>query len=90
MTLQNKGIKFDATINLGHIMTFVGFILSGAVMYSNLDKRVVSLEVSKIALTQALTRQQELMDENRKIMREDIKSIDSKLDRLIERSEVRK
>lgn len=33
-------IRFDATINLGHILTFVGFLAAGAGMYTSLDKRV--------------------------------------------------
>jgi len=37
-------IKFDATINLGHIITFVGFILAGFGAWATLDKRIVVLE----------------------------------------------
>lgn len=33
-------IKFDATINLGHILTFVGFMATGFGAYITLDKRV--------------------------------------------------
>jgi len=44
-----NGIRFDKTINLGHIITFVGFILSLVVTWSTLDKRVVVLEESRKA-----------------------------------------
>ena len=44
-----RGIRFDPTINLGHIITFVGFILSLVVTWSTLDKRVVVLEESRKA-----------------------------------------
>ena len=44
-----RGVRFDPTINLGHIITFVGFILSLAVTWSTLDKRVVVLEESRKA-----------------------------------------
>lgn len=44
-----NGIRFDKTINLGHIITFVGFILSLAFTWSTLDKRVVVLEESRKA-----------------------------------------
>ena len=44
-----RGITFDKTINLGHILTFVGFIGLGVVTWSTLDKRVVVLEESRKA-----------------------------------------
>lgn len=43
------GVRFDKTINLGHILTFAGFIISGIVAWSTLDKRVVVLEESRKA-----------------------------------------
>ena len=45
----SRGITFDKTINLGHILTFVGFIGVGMVTWSTLDKRVVVLEESRKA-----------------------------------------
>lgn len=36
--LPKRSIKFDATINLGHIITFIGFILAGFGAWSTLDK----------------------------------------------------
>ena len=44
-----SGIRFDKTINLGHILTFIGFIGVGTVTWSTLDKRVVVLEESRKA-----------------------------------------
>lgn len=44
-----QGVRFDNTINLGHILTFVGFMLSIVVTWSTLDKRVVVLEESRKA-----------------------------------------
>ena len=41
---SNKKIKFDATINLGHILTFIGFMVSGFLTYENIDKRILTLE----------------------------------------------
>jgi uncharacterized protein involved in tellurium resistance len=38
------GVKFDATINLGHILTFAGFILAGFTAWSTLDNRVTVIE----------------------------------------------
>lgn len=47
--VRPRGVRFDPTINLGHIITFVGFILSLVVTWSTLDKRVVVLEESRKA-----------------------------------------
>lgn len=44
-----RGVRFDPTVNLGHILTFIGFILSIMVVWSTLDKRVVVLEESRKA-----------------------------------------
>ena len=38
------GLRFDPTINAGHLLTFAGFILAGFVGWTTLDKRVVVLE----------------------------------------------
>ena len=47
--VRPRGVRFDPTINLGHIITFVGFILSLVFTWSTLDKRVVVLEESRKA-----------------------------------------
>jgi len=38
------GVKFDATINLGHVLTFVGFVIAGFTAWSTLDKRLTVIE----------------------------------------------
>lgn len=38
------GVKFDATINLGHMLTFIGFVIAGFTAWSTLDKRVTVIE----------------------------------------------
>ena len=42
-------MKFDPTINAGHLLTFVGFIIAGFVGWTTLDKRVVVLEEQRKA-----------------------------------------
>lgn len=54
MEPEKKGIKFDSTINLGHILTFLGFMVAGLTAWTTLDKRVVVLEESKKAQAQML------------------------------------
>lgn len=38
-------IKFDTTINLGHVISLITFLGAAVVAWSTLDKRVVELEV---------------------------------------------
>ena len=54
MEPDKKGIKFDSTINLGHILTFLGFMVAGLTAWTTLDKRVVVLEESKKSQAQML------------------------------------
>lgn len=42
-------MKFDPTINAGHLLTFAGFLLTGFVGWTTLDKRVVVLEEQRKA-----------------------------------------
>lgn len=48
---QNKKMRFDPTINLGHVLTFLGFLLTIFIGWQNLDKRVVVLEETRNAQT---------------------------------------
>lgn len=43
---EHVGIKFDPTINLGHVISFIIFIATGIITYNTLDKRVLVLETS--------------------------------------------
>lgn len=40
-------IKFDGTVNLGHVLTTAAFLFSGFGVYSAIDKRVLVLEENK-------------------------------------------
>ena len=46
---RTQGVRFDNTINLGHILTFLGFLVTIMVTWSTLDKRVVVLEEGRKA-----------------------------------------
>lgn len=85
-----RGFRFDPTINLGHILTFIGFLITCAMMYTSIDKRVVVLEEARITQAVVDRRQEEALSESRKTVREDLRSIDTKLDRLIERTELKR
>jgi hypothetical protein len=41
------GVKFDPTINLGHILTFMGMVIAVFTAWMTIDKRVTTLEESR-------------------------------------------
>lgn len=61
-------VKFDPTINLGHILTFASMVAAVTASYSLLDKRVGVLEErSNAAIVQATDRQTEQKESLREI-----------------------
>ncbi len=40
-----RRVRWDPTINLGHVLTFVGFISTGALAYFDLRERITIQEV---------------------------------------------
>ena len=68
----------DRTVSLSHIITTASAIGAALMFASKLDTRVSLLE-------QASTQQQKEVSDLKVVMREDLKNINGKLDRLIER-----
>jgi hypothetical protein len=43
-----RRIRFDPTVNLGHLLTFVGFLITIFTAWSNLDRRVTVNETWRV------------------------------------------
>lgn len=71
---------FDMTINLGHVLTFVGFILTIFASWSTLDKRVSLLEQSQLAQHQIDAQQDQRLEREIALMRASLARIEDKLD----------
>ena len=82
---QKKGVKFDATINLGHILTFIGFIVAGFGAWTTLDKRVLVLEEGKKNQAQVDASQDSRFSDAVLLLRSQLEKMDQKLDRLVEK-----
>lgn len=68
-------VKFDPTINLGHVLTFASMVAAVMASYTLLDKRVGVLEErSNAAIAQATDRQVEQKESLREI-KSDIKDL---------------
>ncbi len=70
-----RGMRFDPTVNLGHILTFVAMLAGVMTSYSLLDKRVGVLEEkASSGVVQSAERQQEQKESLREI-KADIKDL---------------
>lgn len=76
-------MRFDPTVNLGHCLTFAGFMVAGFGAYSTMDKRVAVVEVAQANQSQVDRRQDEDRAEMRRSNREDFKEINNKLDKIL-------
>ena len=85
-----KGLKFDPTINAGHLITFAGFLLTMALGWSALDKRVVVLEESRKAQVQTDQHQDVIHRANIDAMRDSLTEIKQGIRELSQRLESRK
>jgi hypothetical protein len=82
---QSGGIKFDATINLGHILTFVGFLVAGFTAWTTLDKRVTVIE-ERANLQTVVDRNQDAQLANNMIaIRESLSEIKQQITRMQDR-----
>lgn len=80
-----NGLKFDPTINFGQILTILGFVGTGFITYNQVDKRISILEESTKHQMSIDIRQDNEMKENKVMVRDDLRDINNKLDRIIER-----
>lgn len=70
-----KRVQFDPTINLGHILTFVGFLLAGFGAWGNIDKRITLTEMQSTAAVERTNDQDKRMSETLKELKTDIKDV---------------
>lgn len=80
-----RKVRFDGTINLGHIITVITFIGAGTAAWNSMDKRVAVLEEARIVQKQIDARQDEDRAEMKRTVREDLREIVRKVDILVER-----
>jgi hypothetical protein len=86
MEEERKGIRFDPTVNFGHLLTFIGFLVTGSMAWMAMNTRVTVLEEARQNQVKIDAKQDLAIENNQKVVREDLSQINQKLDRLIERS----
>ena len=87
---DERKLNFDPTINLGHLLTFVGFIVTIIIGWSTLDKRVVVLEESRKSQQTIDDRQDARSDERFSDIKEVLRDIKQTTEKISDRLERRR
>ena len=75
-------LQFDWTINAGHLLTFLGFIITGFIAFQNLDKRVVVLEQTTVYQARRDAEQDVVQKETKAEVRDALKDVRNSLEKL--------
>jgi uncharacterized protein involved in tellurium resistance len=86
---DNKLVKFDSTINLGHVLTFFGFILTGFGAWSSIDRRLTVLEESRRVQAQIDQNQDERVNQAMGQIKESLGDIRRNLEKVSDRLDKR-
>lgn len=78
-------MKFDSTINLGHLLTFVGFILTGFGAWSTIDRRITVLEESRRVQAQIDANQDERLSQSMTQIKESLTDIRRNIEKVSDR-----
>lgn len=73
--MPRRRVAFDPTINLGHVLTFVGFMVAGFSAYSTLDKRVTLIESQMLTSSTQVRDQDSRLKETLSDIRADLKDL---------------
>lgn len=46
---DERKFRFDMTINIGHVLTVLGFLVAGTAAWNAMDKRVLVLEEARLS-----------------------------------------
>ena len=72
---HRRRVSFDPTINLGHMLTFIGFIAAIFVTFSAQEKRVAMVEQQSVSLVERLRDQDMRFKEGLGELKSDIKDL---------------
>lgn len=81
-TTQSKRIRFDPTINAGHMLTFAGFLITVFLGWTSLDKRVVVLEENRATQRQVDLHQNDMQRSEMAQIRESLSEIKRSVERV--------
>ena len=79
---QRHGVKFDGTVNLGHILTMLVMVGSGASMYFSLDKRISKQEDMAPFVQSSRDAQDARVQTQLQTLSSDVKEVKSSVDKM--------
>lgn len=74
-THHRRRVTFDPTINLGHVLTFAGFLITGFSAYSALDKRVTLIESQTASVLERSREQDSRLKDTLTEIKSDVKDM---------------
>lgn len=72
---SRRRVSFDPTINLGHVITFLGFMATGFTAYNTIDKRLTVMETHAAQVTERSREQDSRMKETLSEIKGDVKEL---------------
>lgn len=84
-SIPAKRISFDPTINLGHVITFIGFIFAGFMAWNTLDKRITVVETQRSQQMQIDATQDQRALDSYISLRETLSRLDRSIERIADR-----
>lgn len=82
---KRRPVKFDPTINLGHILTFIGFIASGSVAYFDLRERIAVHDVRIQQIDTETNAEEGRIRDTLRELRDDVREVRRGVDQLAQR-----
>lgn len=83
--LKRRKVRYDPTINLGHVLTIAAFIVTGLGAWSTLDKRLVMLEEQRRAQEQTDRYQDQTMRDNLAMIKDSVTGINKSVEKINDR-----
>ena len=79
---ERKRVRYDPTVNLGHVLTFVGYIVAMGVGWGAMDKRLTVLEEARVYQQQRDASQDAAVNEKLSAIKEGVKEIRDAVEKL--------
>ena len=80
-----RRIRFDMTINLGHVLTLAGVLLVMAGAYNDIDKRLAAQEVRMLLQEREMEAERARTVAATREIREDLREMRKGIEKLLER-----
>lgn len=84
---SRRKVSFDPTVNLGHLLTFIGFIATGTVGYFDLRERIAINEQRVIGMGTEMKDERARTSEQLKELKADMREVRQGINDLLRREE---